>query len=236
MKPLTRADRNRVFAALQEWSDREKLVNGSRRSDGARLVGLRTRALISLAADSGLRVNECVGLDLAQLLHDTDTRAVRIVSQFWLRANQAKRGSSGMVVVSERARVALRLYILELRRLEWAPWPPAPHTPLFISHRGRRGKPGHNRLSKRSAQWSWHQIQRRAGLVDVAEDGASVKARYGFHSLRHDAVNRIRGAGADVVDLQVQMRWRDLRMATRYVSQIDAQKRIGRLMKKAAKG
>lgn len=236
MRPLTRADRNRVFAALQEWSDRTKLANGSRRSEGARLVGLRTRALISLAADTGLRVQECVRLDLAQLVQDTGGRAVRIVSRFWLRPNQAKGGErgAGMIEVSERAQTALRLYVLELRRLQWAPWPAKPHTPLFVTHRGHRGKPGHHRLSKRAAQWSWHQIQRRAGLVDA--DGETVKARYGFHSLRHDAVTRLRGAGADVFDLQAQMRWRDIRHAQRYVEQVDAHRRLTGLVKKAAKG
>lgn len=212
---MTRSDRKRVFEALRQWC-----------SSGT-IVALRSRALITLAADSGLRVRECVRLDLDQLLSDPDARAVRLRESFYLLASQAKGGErgAGMVDVSERAREALRAYILAIRDAEWIDWPVEPGTPLFLGHRGHRGKPGHGRMSVRTAQHSWHDVQKRARLT----------TRYEFHCLRHDGASRLRQAGADVFDLMKQMRWRDVNHAQLYIHEIDSQARGPELQKRASK-
>jgi len=215
MRALTKRDRDRVFATMQAWAN-----TGSK-------VALRTRALITLAADTGLRVQELVRLDLGQVLADPDADAVRIAAKFYLRRDQAKRGDKGAgnIHVSERARTALRAWIRAARAAQWMQWPAKRGAPLFVGHRGYRGKPGHGRLSVRAAQWSWHDVQARARIVE----------RYNFHSLRHDAASRLRAAGGDVFDLAAQLRWRKLEHAQRYVHEIDSAARLPAIQKRAAK-
>lgn len=215
MRALTKFDRVRVLQTLQA------------RCSSGNVVALRTRALILLALDSGLRVQECTRLDLVQLLEDSDSEAVRFRRAFYLSPKQAKGGpvGAGMVTVSERARAALRAYVLAARKAGWMAWPPKLGAPVFVGHRLQRGRPGHGRLSVRAAQWSWHDAQRRAGI----------SAKYGFHALRHDAVTRLRLAGADVFDLMRAFRWRDVKHAQRYVHDIDASARAAKLQKAAAK-
>jgi integrase len=221
-RALTSADRKQVFATLVETS-----TSGS-------VVALRTRALITLAVDTGLRVGELCALELAQLLCDAAADAVRLQESFYLRHDQAKGGDkgAGVVHVPKRARAAVRLYVLALRREQWIPWPVTPHiggldnaTPLFLGHRGQRGRPGHNRLSVRAAQRSWHELQAHARL----------STRYSFHALRHDCASRLRAAGADLFDLAKQLRWRDLSTAQRYVHDLDGVSQLPLLAARAEK-
>jgi integrase len=214
-RTLTSADRKRVFAALLAWS-----------STG-NLVALRTRALITLAADTGLRVGECCKLELAQLLVDLSADAVRLQESFYLRSDQAKGGDrgAGTVHVSKRARVAVRLYVIGLRREGWIAWPVQNGAPLFLGHRGQRGRAGHGRLSVRAAQRSWHELQARARL----------STRYNFHALRHDCASRLRAAGADPFDLATQLRWRDLSTAQIYVHELDGMARLPAISERASK-
>ena len=218
---LSLPTRRRVLRALAEWSG------------GGSIVGLRTQALVLLALDSALRVSECCALELGQILESSSGSAVRIVERGYLRASQAKGGrrggrrrdAGGPFPISRRARAALRRYVLELRRLGWVPWPPPARAPLFLGHRLRGGAAGHARLSKRAAQWSWHQVQARARLP----------RRYGFHALRHDALTRCRAAGGDVFDIAELGRLRDIRHADRYVHREDAGRRLGELAERSAR-
>src|SRR5688572_1987685 len=168
-RALTKADRDRVFQAMREWCS------------SGHIVALRTRALITLAIDTGLRVRECVRLDLPQVLVDYKADAVRLQEQFFLFPEQAKRGTSGTITVSKRARSAVRAYILAIRRAGWISWPVPQGTPLFLGHRGHRGRAGHGRLTVRSAEYNWTELQKRARLG----------TRYTFHDLRHDAASRL---------------------------------------------
>jgi integrase len=188
-------------------------------------VALRTRALITTAADSGLRVSECCSLDTAQLRANSNGQ-VKFASSFYLRANQAKGGAAGagQVELSERARAAIGAYVKAAVAAHWMLWPPAESAPLFLGHRGYQGERGHERLSIRAAQHSWHELQQRAGL----------SSRYPFHALRHDAASRWRRAGADLFTLMRQMRWRDADTAQRYVHEIDAAVRAPKVARRVA--
>lgn len=211
--PLTPTDRRQIWTALREWC-----ATGS-------VVALRTRALVALAADSGLRAKEVVLLDLCQVLERPGSFA--IASRGYLRPAQAKGGDrgAGPFELSTRARAALRAYLRAAVRAQWIAWPPSPGTPLFLGHRGRAGKAGHGRLSKRASQWAWHAAQRRAGIATP----------YGFHSLRHDSATRLRAAGADVLDLQQHLRLRTVQHVARYAHRLDAARHSGELVARAAK-
>lgn len=213
MRPLSHSDRRALWTALREWSDTGKPV------------ALRTHALVTLAADSGLRASEVVALDARQVLERPT--ALVIASGGYLRPDQAKGGEvgSGQFTISGRARAALRAWLQCARELQWVPWPALQHSPLFVGHRGHRGAPGHERLSVRASQWAWYELQRRAGL----------STRYGFHSLRHDAATRIRAAGADVLHVAAHLRLRDVQHVQRYAAAIDAGHTLRALAERAAR-
>jgi site-specific recombinase XerD len=217
MRVIVTAHRKRLQAAMVAWCSR------------GNVVALRTRALVELASDTGLRVHECCALDLQQLRQDPAAPTVRFASQFYLRPAQAKgrQRGAGVVHVGKAARAALRAYVLAARAAGWIKWPASSRAALFVGHRGQRGRAGHARLSVRSAQHSWHVLQARAGIPPAD--------RYNFHALRHTATSRLRAAGADVFDLATQMRWKDLRHAQRYVHEIDSASRLPALQARAGR-
>ena len=148
---------------------------------------LRTRALVYLAWGSALRLNECTRLNVAQLLEAPKTSSLAIRSMVWLRTDQAKGrrepakgqrqwSSAGYIVVTKRARAALRDYLRACITRGWLQLPAAANTPLFLATHGFQ-ESGRKRLSDRSAQHCWHRVQARAGVAEP----------YHFHCLRHDA-------------------------------------------------
>lgn len=188
-------------------------------------VALRTTAILLLAADSALRANEVVELDACQVL--APGRGLVIVEQGYLRSDQAKGGDrgAGPFEISRRTRDALRAWLSVAIDREWIRWPAQPRDPLFVGHRGHRGRPGHARLSKRASQWAWHELQRRAGLPEV----------YAFHSLRHDCATRLREAGGDAFDIKHGLRLRDVQHVALYTHAIDRHLRAPSLVAAASK-
>jgi integrase len=211
MHAMTSHDRRRVVSALAEWAR-----SGS-------IVGLRTQAMVTLTADTGLRAIEVTRLNVDQVLERRADYA--IATRGHLRPAQAKGKVGGPFVISARARRALAAYLRAAVGAGWLTWPAPRGTPLFIGHRGHAGAAGHGRLTKRSAQHCWHEAQRRADL----------SARYGFHALRHDAATRIRAAGGDVLDVKHCLRLRSVQYAARYCDQIDANARGAELVARAAR-
>lgn len=210
-RPLSDHDRTRVLLALREWAGL-----GS-------IVGLRTAAIVTLAADSGLRVRECVALNMGQLLTSADP--IRLVDRGYCRASQAKGGSGGPFQLTRRAREAMHAYLAALRGSGWVAWPPAPSDPVFVGQTGRRREKGHGRLSIRTAQQCWYEAQRRAGFWD----------RYGFHTLRHDAATRLVVAGGTAHDVQAHLRLKDIRHASTYVHGAVVAGRAPRLAARASR-
>lgn len=199
--------------------DRRRIL-GYLRGIGARdLVGLRTRALVMLAWCSGLRLNECLQLNTAQILEAPASGKMRIVSTGYLRPGQAKgrrKGhhqwvSAGAFALPKPARVAILAYLRECRRRGWMQWPPPANAPLFLAggrspaSRKKDGRPV--RLAKRTAQHFWEQAQQRALVPEP----------YVFHELRHDAMTRFGAqAGGDVFKVAAFGRC-SVRTALRYV-------------------
>ena len=174
-RAINTADRKRLLGVLNDQST---------------FHGLRTRALVLLAWSSGLRLKECCALNLYQILEDPKAAGVawRIRSIAYLQALQSKGrrvgvkrwDSAGSFVITKPTRVALRAYLRAAQLRGWVHFPPSRDRPLFIT--GGRGKAhgARQRLSRRSAQHSFTQIQKRAGLAE----------HYQFHDLRHDAITR----------------------------------------------
>lgn len=158
--------------------------------DGVSLAALRLRAIVMLAAGAALRVSEVCKLNAVQFIDmDQGRGAWKTRSLAYVRPDQSKGrrvgpeqwDSSGTIMLADDTRAALRAYIVEARRRGWIPWPPAPDDPLFVAVRGNglAGK-GRHRLSTRTLQWQWRQVQVQAGIDHP----------YVFHSLRHDAMTR----------------------------------------------
>jgi integrase len=160
------------------------------------LYELRTRALVLLAWGAGLRLKEVCALNLTQVLEDPKAKTLgRIRSQAYLQPRQSKgrrRGnrapwdSAGAFVITKPARVALRQYLRAAQRVGWVAFPPADNAPVFLaSGKGKAGGKTH-RISRRSAQHAWTELQKAARIAHG----------YRFHDLRHDALTRFAEAAS----------------------------------------
>lgn len=176
-RAIASADRKRILRQLEA----DATTGG--------IVQSRNRALILLAWGSGLRLQECCNLDVSQVLE----RGFRIRSLAYLQARQAKGRragpkqwhSGGSFTIPKDARSAMHRYLKAVVAAGWMRWPALAGDPLFLTERGR-GAGGHHRVSKRTVQHHWEELQRRAGVREV----------YVFHELRHDALTRVGRASA----------------------------------------
>lgn len=198
------ADARVIIRALNSWSE------------AGSFVALRTRALVFLAWGSGLRIGECLALDIEQI-RDTSYKRLRLRERPYLRLDQAKGESAGQFLISARANTALRAYLLEARRRGWIPdtWT----GPLFITTKTWRGS-GHKRLAYRSHNYTWTKFVKRCNLPEA----------YRFHDLRHDSITRYAvEVNGDAFAVQQFGRFADLNTAQVYVHEtrdyLDAAKR-----------
>jgi integrase len=209
-RALAPEDRKRIIATANEWAS---VVPRS-------FTALRTRAFLAVALSSGLRVRELCNLNLDQVLDRTE-RGWRVRSQAYLRVKQSKGrrkgkrrwNSAGSFYLSKVARVTLRAYLREARRRGWMQWPPQEDAPLFITVKGRgsdgHGPNHHTRLTPRTAQHAWTELQLRARIPK--------RRTYGVHCLRHEFMTRIAAAcGGNVFKVASAGRC-DIRTAQRYV-------------------
>jgi integrase len=170
-------DRDRIAAAANRWAD-----TGS-------FLALRTRAFVLLALSGALRTQELLALELEQVIEHHTGHRYSVLGTGHLRAPQSKgrrKGahqwdSAGMFVIGKRARAALRAYISAAVKRGWLDLPPRKGQPLFIANKGRNG--GHVRINRRTAQYAWENLQKRAGLLERRQ-------RYGLHCLRHEAITQ----------------------------------------------
>lgn len=220
-RSLAPADRKRILAAANEWSR-----SGS-------FTALRTRAFVAVALSSGLRVRELCNLNLLQVLDRTE-RGWRVRTHAYLRAAQAKGrrkgrrqwNSAGSFYLSKAARTCLRAYLREAKKRGWMSWPPLEGDPLFITVKGRgsddHGADHHVRLSTRTAQHAWKQLQRRGGIAR--------SETYGVHCLRHEFMTRVADASQGNVFKVAALGRCDIRTALRYVHGSPAElERLGEL-------
>lgn len=135
-------------------------------------VGQRNRALLETLYGTGVRLSECVRLDLTDLDLGEGTLLVRC----------GKGRKDRLLPLPGRAAAALDLYSRDSRpRLVRGAAEPA----LFVSRDGRRLKP----ISVQFVVW-WH--AKRAGI----------RTRIGPHMLRHACATHLLQGGADVRHIQ----------------------------------
>lgn len=153
------------------------------------LFELRTRALVLLAWGSGLRLKEVCALNLVQILEDPNAKKWRVRSSAYLKPGQSKgrrKGnrkpwdSAGTFIITTPARVALRAYLVAAAKRELVAFPPGKDAPVFVAAGHGRAQGKHMRLSRRSAQHSWTELQKGSRVLEL----------YRFHDLRHDALTR----------------------------------------------
>ena len=181
--------------------------------DGAaargRFSAIRARALYTLAITTGLRLTECLELDLGDvvdLVRTNGRRTAKIRSVLELEAHKAKLGQPDTITIGRGARAALARLVEAMRAGVFEPgWQ---QSPLFITGRGRGSESGGKRLPKRAAQADFTHWQRVA----------SIAPRYRWHDLRHTAITRFAElAGGDAFKVAAFARHRDIRNSQRYV-------------------
>ncbi len=216
-RALAPDDRRRILAAANL---------GCRRGEHGEVsfTALRTRAFVAVALSSGLRVRELCNLNLDQVLDRTE-RGWRLRSHAYLHAKQSKGrrvgvrkwNSAGSFYLSKVARTFLTAYLREARKRGWVSWPPAPNAPLFLTVKGRgvddHGPGHHVRLSTRTAQHAWTELQKQALISDT----------YGVHCLRHEFMTRIADASNGNAFKVAALGRCDIRTAQRYVHGSPAQ-------------
>jgi len=154
----------------------ERLIDSVTENEKVSLISLRDVALIELIYGAGLRVRETSQINLSDL--DVDQMRVRVTG---------KGAKQRIALFGERARLSLRAYLVEARKICGANDSRAV-APLFVSRNG-------GRLSVRSIQDRIKRYSKKAGL------GSKVHT----HSLRHSFATHILEGGGDIRVLQELM-------------------------------
>lgn len=184
--------------------DRKRLRYALRRIADHDFEAIRTAAITMLAWGSGLRLSECVALDIRQV---EAGRRNTINERVSLTGQQVKggleKGAAVEITIPSDARGALRRYLIEARARDWLSFQ------AFFVARRCNGHPGHHpRLAKRSAQGSWYRLQERAGISSL----------YRFQDLRHDSITTFAGAcNGDVYQVAKFARHKNITTTLLYV-------------------
>jgi hypothetical protein len=150
-----------------------------------RFDALRLRAFIHVLWSGALGVQECLALDLDQVL-EPESGGQRVRATCVLRPDQRRDKQSQRRVdahefpVDPDASKALLAYLRAARQKGWLE-EGGRSGPVFVASRGQRSEPGHGRWSKRALESAW-----RAKLANMRD----LAARYSFRDFRHDAILR----------------------------------------------
>lgn len=147
----------------------------------------RDRAVLEVLYGAGLRVSECVALDLSQLRWEGERLLVRVV--------RGKGGKDRIVPLGRPAAQALRAY-LEVRSLLVRPKSPA--EAVFLGNRG-------GRLSDRQVRY----------LVEQRST-EQASARISPHGLRHSFATHLLDSGCDLRAIQSMLGHASLSTTQRY--------------------
>lgn len=153
---------------------------------------LRTRATIKLLLHNGLRVDELLGCDVADLSADRGHRVLGILGKGNKRAKVPLAPSTWSSLEAYLLDRAARAGLADWRELDG---------PLLVTATGRR--------VQRSQVWDL--VQRLARTA-----GIEVWAEIAIHSLRHTAITLALDAGASLRDVQDFARHKDARTTRRY--------------------
>nr|WP_276599960.1 tyrosine-type recombinase/integrase [Nannocystis sp. ILAH1] len=164
--------------------DLENMIEGPGHAQGAR--GLRDRAVLEVLYGAGLRVAECVALNVDDLRWDGDELNIRVV--------RGKGDKDRIVPIGALGAAALQRY-LEVRRQLLN----AQASPLFL---GRNG----TRLSDRTVR---ELVYRRCKAVGA-------KVRVGPHGIRHSFATHLLLRGCDLRSIQEMLGHASLSSTQRY--------------------
>lgn len=153
---------------------------------------LRNRAVITLLLHNGLRVDELLSADVADLSADRGHRVLGILG---------KGGRRAKVPLAPATWAALEAYLTDrAEQARLASWREL-DGPLLVTATGQR--------VQRSAVWELVQrLAKAAGLEEWSE--------IAIHSLRHTAITLALDAGASLRDVQDFARHKDARTTRRY--------------------
>ena len=165
--------------------DLNPLVEADHRSGP---LGLRDQAVLEVLYGSGLRVSECVGLDVEHLRWEGERLTVRVVG--------GKGGKDRVVPAGSKAAQALRAYLAVRPQFLR---PTSPPEALFLGARG-------GRLSSRSAR----------DLVYRRCQKTGARAVVGPHGLRHSFATHLLESGADLRSIQMMLGHASLATTQRY--------------------
>jgi site-specific recombinase XerC len=164
--------------------------------------GFRDHVIISLAAGTGLRESEIVGLDVADVVTAAGHTRRVLQLRVFKRAGAGADPDAQRVHLPEATAWKLDKFVRPmLAGRGLTPWgTPAPLLgPLFTSRKG-------NRLSTRAVRAMWRRWQEAAGFDHL----------FGFHALRHFAISTVRRRSKDIRLAQVFARHSKLQTTTIY--------------------
>jgi integrase len=160
----------------------------NRWAESGSYTGARCRALVLLCAGTGLRLSEAVALDLGQLLVRPErVNGWQIKTKCVLRKEQIKgKREAAWFVIPEKIKPEIKAYIRLSKKKGWIKFP-LQKTPLFFTYKNTGKGNGGQRLSKRTGQHDFKELQKMAAIADP----------YRFHDLRHTYQTNIRKAGCN---------------------------------------
>jgi site-specific recombinase XerD len=150
-------------------------------------IALRDRAVLEVLYGAGLRVSECVGLDLSHLRWEGERLRVRVV--------RGKGGKDRIVPLGRPAAQALREYLAVRAALVR---PRSPAEAVFLANRG-------GRLSDRQVRY----------LVEQ-RSAQEAHARISPHGLRHSFATHLLDSGCDLRSIQSMLGHASLSTTQRY--------------------
>lgn len=176
------------------------MIDGAGHADGP--IGLRDRAILEVLYGAGLRVGECVALDLDHLRWEPDGLTIRVVGGKGGKDREVPLGAPGAAAL--RAWLAVRDQLLPPAARASEKTGPKKHVPkgeraVFLGRRGRR-------LGDRSVR----------ALVYRRCLAAGARARVGPHGLRHSFATHLLEGGCDLRSIQAMLGHASLSTTQRY--------------------
>ncbi|HEY8375165.1 MAG TPA: tyrosine recombinase XerC [Nannocystis sp.] len=180
--------------------DLTAIIDGPGHADGP--LGLRDRAILEVLYGAGLRVGECVALDLDHLRWDDDGLTIRVVGGKGGKDREVPLGAPGAAAI--RAWLAVRPQFLPptVRMSEKTcskKHVSKDERALFLGRRGRR-------IGDRSVR----------ALVYRRCLATGARARVGPHGLRHSFATHLLESGCDLRSIQAMLGHASLSTTQRY--------------------
>ncbi|MCY0986145.1 tyrosine recombinase XerC [Nannocystis sp. ILAH1] len=180
--------------------DLTDIIDGPGHADGA--LGLRDRAILEVLYGAGLRVGECVALDLDHLRWDGDALTLRVVGGKGNKDREVPLGAPGAAAV--RAWVGVRAQLLSpAQRMSESSGAKRitakGERALFLGRRGQR-------IGDRSVR----------ALVYRRCEATGARARVGPHGLRHSFATHLLEGGCDLRSIQAMLGHASLSTTQRY--------------------